>query len=284
MRKRLLCIISSICLATSFGMLECYASDSIKVGVVAVGSYKTKGNCKQPDRASVHLGTIFLRTMTNTRGFNTTPATQVFFHTDNYAWEKTLIYGNHHNDGGNLYATVDDVDLALYCGHGFMAGSHGIPNNHMHFYTKNRSDMLHASGEAGEADPESNLTTTECYWGRGSDTKWVVAYTCNFLNPADTEREKMMHGVHMVLGYASTMYIDRAVAFDFGDRLRYGEKFIDAFVASSYQYMLPNCDSELVVSALTSIDSVNDTICDYSAKPTPYVSGGSYLQFDYRFK
>ena len=174
-----------------------------------------------------------------------------YFFKNEHAWEQDLKPGNHYNSSGKLYPTVDDVDLVLYSN-------------------------------------SSNLLTTEAQWGKGDAiTKWVVTYTCNFLNPVDTERIKMMQGVHMVLGFSTAMYVDRLSAYDFADRLRQGEKFIDAFVGSSYQYIFPHCKKKgekLTVSALTSLQSYNDTLFEYSGKPKSSDISNDYYQFDYKFK
>lgn len=169
-------------------------------------------------------------------------------------------------------------------------GRYNLTNNSLYFCTSNSSTNFHSAGSVGERSDKSNLLTTEARWGSGDAiTKWVVTYTCNFLNEADKDRYQLMQGIHMVLGYGSTMYIEPVAANDFADRLRQGQKFIDAFVGSSYEYMYPHMDTDengnkLIVSILTAEKSYNDTLFDYSSKPKKYGSGERYLQVNYTFK
>ncbi len=60
-----------------------------------------------------------------------------------------------------LYPAVDDVDLALYCGHGLKKGRYDLTNNSLHFYTSNSSTNFHSTGVVGERSDKSNLLTTE---------------------------------------------------------------------------------------------------------------------------
>ncbi len=291
MRKKILCIISCICFSTCM-VTDGYADDYLKIGVVAEGEYQKSGNCAHGDRKSaVTLGGYFLNRMCPS-GHPYPVATQTFFYTNNKAWEKDLKAGNQHNETGNLYLTIDDVDLALFCGHGFKAyDKYNFPHNSMHFYTCNSSTKFHASGESGERTDSSNLFTTEARWGSGDAiTKWVVAYTCNFLNESDPDLDQLMQGIHMVLGFSAQMYIDGMAAYDFADRLWQGQKFIDAFVGSSYKYVYPGMNTtdkngnKLVVSVLTAEKSYNDTLYNYSSKPKKIGSGERYLQVNYKFK
>ncbi len=287
MRKKILCIISCICFSTCM-VTDGYADDYLKIGVVAEGKYGDNVDCDYNTlKTSVSLGEYFSDRMC-TPEYPNRVATEVFFYKNEHAWEQDLKPGNHYNSSGKLYPTVDDVDLVLYCGHGLVKGRNGLTNNSLHFYTCNSNTKFHGSGDVGERTNSSNLLTTEAQWGKGDAiTKWVVTYTCNFLNPVDTERIKMMQGVHMVLGFSTAMYVDRLSAYDFADRLRQGEKFIDAFVGSSYQYIFPHCKKKgekLTVSALTSLQSYNDTLFEYSGKPKSSDISNDYYQFDYKFK
>ena len=291
MRKKILCIISCICFSTCM-VTDGYADDYLKIGVVAEGEYKRVSDCELDNRSTVVLGSYFLDRMC-TSEFPNQVAKKGFFYKDNFAWEKDLKAGNQHNETGNLYPTVDDVDIALFSGHGFKAydlDRHYFPHNSMHFYTCNSSTKFHPAGESGERTDSSNLFTTEARWGSGDAiTKWVVTYTCNFLNEADKDRYQLMQGIHMVLGYGSTMYIAPVSAWDFADRLRQGQKFIDAFVGSSYKYMYPEMDTDkngnkLIVSILTAEKSYTDILFYYSSKPKKYGSDERYLQVDYKFK
>lgn len=248
MRKKILCIISCICFSTCM-VTDGYADDYLKIGVVAEGEYNKISDCNLDNRSTVVLASYFLDRMC-TSEFPNQVAKKGFFYKDNFAWEKDLKAGNQHNETGNLYPTVDDVDIALFSGHGFKVydlARHYFPHNSMHFYT------------------------------------------CNFLNEADKDRYQLMQGIHMVLGYGSTMYIEPVAAWDFADRLRQGQKFIDAFVGSSYKYMYSRMDTDangnkLIVSILTAEKSYTDILFDYSSKPKKYGSDERYLQVDYKFK
>lgn len=86
--------------------------------MVAEGKYEAVSACSLKKRdTAIMLGGYFLERIC-TSEFPNQVATKKFFYQNNSAWEKDLKAGNQHNETGNLYPTVDDVDLALYCGHG----------------------------------------------------------------------------------------------------------------------------------------------------------------------
>ena len=88
---------------------------------------------------------------------------------------------------------IDDVDLMIFTGHGYANGrniNEGLfQNNCLHFGTTN-SSTGHPSGVGTGAD--SNFTTSDAlYFGYNADTKWLITYTCNFLNTHNGDENVM---------------------------------------------------------------------------------------------
>ncbi len=121
---------------------------------------------------------------------------------------------------------IDDVDFMLFVGHGVDAKMHFDygPNGEQH-----KDNIL-----------EHNLPEfmfDDARFGYGSArTKWVCAYTCNYLTGSDEELKTRMQGANIVMGYATRSYLNTPQMEDFGKRLREGETIIDAYFKSGRQH------------------------------------------------
>jgi len=131
---------------------------------------------------------------------------------------------------------TSQADLLVYSGHGLCLSK----ENAAHFFARSTGETWHNSSM--EYNDEVNARTNEVRFGR-SNLKWIIMYTCNWLtNNGDQEKleniYKTFEGATLVMGFASTMYLDSREAVDFvkfltGERLSFKEAFIKA--ASIYQ-------------------------------------------------
>lgn len=199
-----------------------------------------------------------------------------FHYKNKNAWEMQL------KSGSSISPNVDDVDSAIFCGHGLAKGKdkngYEYPYNSLHFYTCNSATNLHSMENA----PAANLNVTEANWGSGSaKTKWVFVYACNFLNPVDGAYKSVMNGVHQVLGFFTRMYITTEVTDDLAYYLACDYTIRASFINSTRDKMGPHMNEKLVANIITAKQSVEDTISEYSSKPSPWGRGGTYYEGEY---
>lgn len=141
--------------------------------------------------------------------------------------------------------SIDDVDLMIFTGHGYANGrnkNEGLfQNNCLHFGTTN-SSTGHPSGVGTGAD--SNFTTSDAlYFGYNADTKWLITYTCNFLNTHNGD-ENVMHlldrGGRLIMGVASKVTIVGNESSVMCEYLKEGASFKAAFEKAAKECQADN--------------------------------------------
>lgn len=162
---------------------------------------------------------------------------------------------------------IDDVDFMLYVGHGYN-------NSSLHF-------DYDSQGRCHSADPNNHylydnafvFTHEEAKFGKGnSRTKWVAAYTCNYLNEdvrSRSELKKKMEGANIVLGFSTRCYLTTEQTNIFASRLYEGHSIIDAWVraaAVQENYM----SSKTKATAMFVEEAYSDNIYFY------YPNAGTY--------
>ena len=136
-----------------------YANDKIEIGIVTIQDYNSTGGDSSHDLPSANqLGYAFSAEMVMEK-YNI--AHTLYFHVNKYAWEKSMRTGKQTKSNGEKYYSIDDVDFALFCGHGLKKSEY-LSHNALHFYTKNSSTNFCGSDKY---TPDSNLLTTETEWG-----------------------------------------------------------------------------------------------------------------------
>lgn len=271
MRKKIAFLIH-LFVGISFCSVNVLCNDKVNVGIVTPGNYKDEGGCIFDNRTTVQMGEEFANLSCNLYG-----DTNLLFHYKNAnAWEIDLKSGQN-----NTNLNVDDVDLAIFCGHGLAKGydkfGNYYPHNSLHFYTNNSNKVFHKK----ENESGANLDVIEANWGSGaSKTKWVVVYACNFLNSTDGCYKSVLNGVHQVLGFSTKMYITKECSGVFAFYLSHGFSIRDSFFWSAIEEMGPNMNEKCIATVLTAKQSVEDTIFNYSSKPSPWGRGGTYYQYD----
>lgn len=241
----------------------------ITVGASSQGGYNSIGTCQLEDRNSaIDLADRFIDFL---KAYAGDYVNIKFNYHNNSAWEQDMKPGAWSND------SIDDVNLMLFAGHGYVKG--GAKNhlgcNTLHYYNLNSFTEFHPISNEGRSD--SNLTTKEALWGKaGTSTRWVVTYSCNFLNPVDPYSDNMMQGINIMMGYATTMFMNRNEGMGFGMDIGLGSNIIDSFLADAVKYQTGVLDNPGVAKAIYASAARNDTIYSYAyvnSKPNPI--GGS---------
>lgn len=250
-----------------------YANDKIEIGIVTIRDYNSTGGDSLNDLPSANqLGHEFSAEMVMAK--NNIVHT-LYFQENKNAWKKSMRTGKQTKANGEKYYSIDDVDFALFCGHGLKKSEY-LSHNALHFYTKNSSTNFCGSDKY---TPDSNLLTTETEWGGGTaKTKWVALYSCNFLNQEDGCYKLPLNGIHQVLGFSTRMYVVSDCGKLFAQYLTSGKDIRTSFIMSAYTEILPRMNEKCVVTILSAKQSVNDTIYKYSSKPSPWGRGGTYVE------
>ncbi len=170
---------------------------------------------------------------------------------------------------------IDDVDFMLYVGHGYN-------NSSLHF-------DYDSQGRCHSADPNNHylydnafmFTHEEAKFGKGnSRTKWVAAYTCNYLNDSVysyDDLKKKMEGVNIVLGFSTKCLLTTDQTDIFSTQLLTGTSIIDAWVQSA-SVQKKKMSKRTVVTAMYVEEAYNDNIYSY------YPNAGTYRTEDIKIK
>ena len=132
--------------------------------------------------------------------------------TANFVWWQQFNNGDldsnkSHWDSIGDTAYADNVDFAVWCGHGTTESE--TP----------RALRFFVDWDVGmNRQPPDKLTWSEVDWG-DQDVEWVVLNTCRFLRGNDTELKEMASGVHLICGYYTDMTIYCYAGEYFADRV-----------------------------------------------------------------
>ncbi len=164
---------------------------------------------------------------------------------------------------------IDDVDLMIFTGHGYAKNrcqTEGLfEYNSLHFGNfDNGSPHIMGNG----TDSRANFTTQDAlHFGQNTSTKWLVAYTCNFLNVRQGD-PNVMHlldnGGRLIMGLSTKSYVVAKEGADFGKLLLDGETFRDAFFQAADENQEIMSNSKKIYSMLyygpDEEGTLNDTI------------------------
>ena len=164
-----------------------------------------------------------------------------FYYVGDTSWandfkNKTLSGSTH------SYTNMDDVDMMIYTGHGYPKGKNycggGFQYNSLHFGTTN-SSTDHSLNQGATAS--ANFTTQDAsYFGYNTRTKWLVAYTCNFLNTNNGSQsdvfEMLNRGGRIILGYGTKTYVTPREGEQFAATVVAGNHILDCFIDSAVRW------------------------------------------------
>ena len=248
--------------AVTVNRFYCDRTQPLQVGM-SVDGY-ADGTCGFGQRVSIQCANSFW----NGIGSNLNDRNLKFYHFNNgnqhsliYATKRDFLSKSLHSI---LHDNIDDVDIMLFVGHGRISQG-------MHF-TQGSNGYQHSIDSTMHNNNELNFSISEANFGYGtSKTKWIVAYTCNFLTHSLNEMKPMMQGANIVLGYSSTSFLIDEQMELFGEKLDDGETIIDAWFASSEKHtQYSPIDSTM--AALYVEDAENDTIYRYLGDTNTYLN------------
>ncbi len=238
------CIIIAI---VNKSIINIYA---ITAGVSSQGEYKSHGcDLEERNSATVFADTLVARLKSHCK------ATVKYNYKNTHAWEQDMKPGVWTND------SVDDVNLAVFVGHGLAGGSYGVVHNSLHYFTMNSYNEFHPI----EMTNKANLGTHEAAWGKvGTSTKWVLSYTCNFLNTSDSYWNKMMQGINICMGFSTKMYIDSRQAAQLGEDWGNGSEIINGFFYGCSLYQSNKIEGGCIARVIFHKSAEHDTIYNYA--------------------
>lgn len=197
-------------------------------------------------------------------------------YSDRYAMEKYI------NSNRNNFA--DLTEFFIWAGHGLGISSQ-LGQGAFHFFNLNSSTVWHPIDN--HFLDECNATWDEIRWGR--KLRWASAYTCNFLktggSSANLEKiHKMFQGLHIITGFASTMYIRPDEGTTYGKLLRQGYVFKDAWVNAARKHQPKLSDVGFQINAAWAYHKAyeGDTIYASTA-PAPSYSSSTKTDFGRKY-
>jgi len=144
----------------------------------------------------------------------------------------------------HTFINVDDVDLMFYTGHGY-ARNRNETEGKFNFNSLHFGNHPYEAGTIGSA----NFTTFDAQWfGYNARTKWLVAYSCNFLNTAQADSyvyNMLDRGGRLILGLGTKSYIVPQEGTDFSNSVISGVTLKDAF----FQAAIDNQNRGFTLSA-----------------------------------
>lgn len=146
----------------------------------------------------------------------------------------------------------------VYAGHGLIFDA---TSNSLHV---NKSSTQTVSHSGDEWNTAFNLKTTETTFNQ----KYVVLYTCNQLtNGGSTTKAenilKMMSGTRLMLGFASSMYLDSREATTFVYRMGWFSNIIDSFNFAANYYQTQMVGDDVIARVVGYTSAANDNLRTY---------------------
>jgi hypothetical protein len=165
---------------------------------------------------------------------------------------------------------VDDANLFVWGGHGIDylsdVGKANGKESAAHFYNLNSTTSFHPI--TSHNDGRANASWSEIRWGNTID--YAVMWTCNFLHTGGDSANlrkilKMFDKMHIMLGFASKMYVNPDEGKSFGDYLIQGYKLKDAWVNATLKYQPQIGTSPSVYASwVYHVDHESDTLSLHS--------------------
>lgn len=162
---------------------------------------------------------------------------------------------------------IDDVDFMLFVGHGINAKLHFDygPNGEQHKDDKDNHEL-----------PAFMFDEARFGYG-GARTKWVCAYTCNYLTESEEILKTRMQGCNIVMGYTSQSYLITEQMQVFGEYLTEGKTIIESyFEAGKVHTKYRDWPAHLTVMYVA--EAQFDTLYNY------YPNAGTYETEEIKFE
>ncbi len=231
-------------------------------GFDGVDHYRSIGGCDFGDR----FGVEYINNLNNviSRHFS-----RAFSNEDKYAWEHDLTQSY-------SYYSANRVDFFAFAGHGVGATFLGNGNGAAHFFTQNSAyPPYHPSHWADACNADWSEISWGSHSGSGCHLKWATMYCCHFLQNYGNQNyynnlKHIFNGVHLVMGFASSMYLDSSEGTLYGTYISQGMSFKDAFLKAA-RIKQSGHGFEVIARVMGAIKSENDKYWSYSKDPDPFL-------------
>ncbi len=227
-------------------------------GFDGVDHYKSIGGCSFGDR----YGVEYINKLNNALG---STFYNLFSYEDKYAWETDL-----------TGTAANSVDFFAFAGHGVGPGITGNGNGAAHFFAQNSPDPpYHPSHSADAVNADWSEISWGSHAGSNCELKWATMYCCHFLQNygEQTYYNRLKHifdGVHLVMGFASGMYLNSYEGAEYGRFIAQGRSFKKAFFDAAWEYQT-NHYPNTIARVMGAIKSENDSYWSYSMDPDPWL-------------
>ena len=255
MNKKIITLVCSIFIISIIVLPSHSFAATLYSGFDGVDQYETIGGCDFGDR----YGIEYVRNLNNALG---SKFYNLFSYEDKYAWEIDL-----------TGSAANSVDFFAFAGHGVGATYLGNGNAAAHFFTQNSSSPPYHPSHQTDA---CNADWSEISWGGSdSDLKWVTMYSCHFLQNYGNQTyynnlKHIFNGVHLVMGFASVMYLDPNEGTEYGNYISAGRSFEQAFFDAAEKWQKGHYDNT-IARVMGAIKSQNDSYTSYSTDPDPWL-------------
>ncbi|MGC8691191.1 MAG: DUF6345 domain-containing protein [Caldisericum sp.] len=251
----------SICGLSFFNIYKASASGGLILysGFDGVDGYQSIGGCNFGDR----YGVEYVNKLKSALGSGIFISS--FSHADKYAWENDLTGIN-----------ANSVDFFAFAGHGVSANFLGNGNAAAHFFTQNSSNPpYHPSHYANAVNADWSEISWGSHGGSGYRIKWATMYCCNFLTNFGNQTyynnlKHIFNGVHLVMGFASEMWLDSNEGTKYGQLIAQDNSFKYSFFTAAYEYQNGHL-SNTIARVMGANISKDDKWDNFSSSPDPFL-------------
>ena len=239
MRKKVSLLVAFVFSILISLRLPSYAFATLYSGFDGVDHYKSIGRCDFGDR----YGVEYVNKLSSALGSS---FTESFSYEDKYAWEQDMIGSG---------APANYVDFFAFAGHGVPATFLG-GNGAAHLFTQKSADPPYHPSHTADA---VNADWSEISWGLHGGSynrlKWATMYCCHFLQNFGNQTyynnlKHIFNGVHLVMGFASGMWLDSNEGTEYGTLIANGASFKEAFFTAAYHHQNGTLDEKIIARVM----------------------------------
>lgn len=254
--KKCIGTICSLCLITCFLTGQALAAPSVTGGFAGISKYSKCGYGDRAGRQYVNNFSTGLQVIEELD--QTINYTEKYQLTDSDVTTESI-------------ADASRVTFFAYAGHGL---NYDATNNALHVNASTSGLVSHSS--LGEKNTSINLKTTDTLFPH----KYVVLYSCNQLTNGNSTTKadnilEMMDGTRLMMGFASTMYLDSREASRFVAEMRY-MTIADAYISAAEYYQVQRADADSIARVVGYIPAEDDEL----AVAESYAPTGDLSDFD----
>jgi hypothetical protein len=206
-------------------------SGTLTVGMSAdnYGSSSSNITCAYGFRVSTHTANGFWSGLSPNLNIDLSFYNFNYGSSHSYTWATKNDFLSKHNYSISS-PNIDNVNFMLFVGHGL--------GKNLHF-SHGPAGTNHSNDINSHSAADLNFSLSEANFGYGNAvTKWVLLYTCNFINESSLANVRtMMKGCNIVMGYDGQSYLNEPQGTQIGTNLRVGKTIINSFFSTGNLHM-----------------------------------------------